>query len=472
MLRLCRQTLEKVRTRRRFVISGILKTLREGSAQDRGIREKSAAFSQKYGADYLDIVARNGWTSPGHMFDEIGEIFSYNKHLFLVGTHWRVRDLSRRLAFLGIDIESFCVANPDEQDIEWLSICTAYGYTVILSYDDPTIANAVMKRMVEKKNHYKNINIFLDSDFVGDLICFPDIYLPIFSLYAADKVYSQHNCVLVTLKCNLNCKLCLNYTPYIKQQRHFQLEELKHTIDAYFTHIDHVGLLQLSGGEPLLYPYLQDILEYILENYKQKITVLCFVTNGTIVPKEGFLQFCKDNDIMIFLDDYRDEVKMSTMKFDMIYKKLVEKDIEFMVIKSEYFINTFPPSRKNLDMDIKRLQEKYRLCNPGMQNIRNGKMISCVCEAFAVNAELMPDAPEDWFDLRVMADDPLGRNKMVEYRLGFNKKGYLEWCKYCNGHLKINEIRGPAAEQAAGKLEWDIRKPYFLEDGKRDDICL
>lgn len=444
----------------------MLAALEAASAQvapDPELLGRMRAFSRKYGTAYLPAMLARGWCEPGHMFDEIGEIFSANNKLFLVGTHADVERLTRKLAFIGVEIESMSLSRPCKRDLAWLAGRAAAGCTVIIGYEDAELGSLVMDRICQYGKHFRNVNIFHESDFIDGYVTGPEVYCGIFSVYASDKVYIPHNNILVTTVCNLNCEYCLNYTPYNKNPKHFELDELKKNIDIYFSKIDRVGLFQLSGGEPLLYPYLKEILEYILNKYKEKIDILNLVTNGTIVPDDEFLKFCKHNDIFIYLDDYTNVVINIKQKFSQTIKKFNESGVKYCHLKVPEFFITFPPIRMNFNLDGLKLQEKFRKCYIGVQNIRDGKICSCTYHAFAVNAGLIPDASDNWFDMTQMGDGILDKRKLVEFRLRFNQKGYVDWCRYCNGHISINPLRSPAAKQAKGRLDWDINNPTFLD---------
>lgn len=429
---------------------------------------KMYTFSKKYKYQYLHTILKKGWQKPGHMFDELGEIFSVNRTILLIGDVNDVERATKKLEFIGVEIESMCVSRPKAKDIVWITDHTHSGYTVVIVYKNIALANMVMEGILQRGRHFINVNVFLESDFIGDLASLPKIYLGIFAVYTTGKVYLIHNNMLTTTICNLNCEYCLNYTPYDKHPQHFPLEELKHSTDIYFSHIDRVGLFELTGGEPMLYPHLREILEYIANHYREKIGILAFVTNGSVVPDDDFLDFCKREKIFVFLDNYIKALPRIQSTFTETLHKLEKYGIAYMTPEVASFVKSFPPLRANFGLSEVELQHKYRSCHIGVQNLRDGKLCSCTYHAFAVNAGLIPDASENWFDMAQMTDDILDKRKLVEFRFGFNQKGYVDWCQYCNGHITINSLRAPAARQAKGRLTWDRNNPTFLDDEGAD----
>lgn len=451
---------EKIK-RAQMVIS--LAANRKNKTPDGALQQKMRAFSEKYGERYLAAMLERGWCDPGHMFDELGEIFSVNNKLFFIGTNADAERLTKKLSFIGVEIESLSIDHPTPFDMKWVANHAAAGYTVIIGYEDTELANILLNMICNHGKHYPNINIFLESDFIGGYVTGPDVYCGIFAIYTAGKVYLPHNNVLVTTICNLNCEHCLNFTPYNKHPRHFTIDEIKESLDIYFTHIDRVGLFQLSGGEPLLYPHLTEILKYIVDKYEDKIGILNLVTNGTVVPDDSFLEFCVANNIFIYLDDYTAQVPQIKNKFSQTERMFEEIGVEYCKLQVPEFFISFPPKRANLHLNDAQLKQKFKKCYIGVQNVRDGKLCSCTYHAFAVNAGLIPDAPENWFDMKTMTNSILDKKKLVEFRLRFNKKGYVDWCRYCNGHISINPMRAPAAQQAKGILEWDSNSPTFID---------
>lgn len=429
--------------------------------------EQMRAFSQKYGRNYVPIMREQGWTKPGHMFDELGAIFQKNSKLYLLGTAEDTARLRGKLAFIGVPMEETAM-QPDKllasPELARISEKTAVGYTVIIGYQEPGKPEAVAQALLASGKHFLDVNLFYEVNFVGIADDTGD-YCGIFAVYTNEKVYLKHQNILVTTVCNLNCEYCLNYNPYNKHQRHFTLEELKRSAEIYFTHIDRVSFFELTGGEPMLCPHLKDIVQFISENYRDKIDRFSVVTNGTVDPSEELLEVLKKNNVMVIVDDYSEAVPKVTKSVERLAGKLKDHGIQSDVLpKIREFLKTFPPQKSNMDLSVEQLQDKYRKCTLLFQNLRDGKLCSCTYFAFAVNAGLIPNNDSEWFDMTMMSNSSLDKKKLVEFRCGFNKKGYTEWCRYCNGLQKINNITAPAAEQVKGHLDWDIEHPTFLDE--------
>lgn len=92
--------------------------------------------------------------------------------------------------------------------------------------------------------------------------------------------------VILTRNCNLRCKFCYAKGAGYRESEVVSYENLKKIVD--FCCDAKVKYIFFTGGEPLLYPYLNDILVYIKE--KEHPITTAIATNGILL--ENF-QFCK-----------------------------------------------------------------------------------------------------------------------------------------------------------------------------------
>jgi MoaA/NifB/PqqE/SkfB family radical SAM enzyme len=85
----------------------------------------------------------------------------------------------------------------------------------------------------------------------------------------------------LTEKCNLNCTMCYERKSMVYKKEQFVLDitRTKEIIDECSVFTPHY---ELFGGEPLMYPYLDELLEYI---YKKNSRV-DIPTNGTLLSEK------------------------------------------------------------------------------------------------------------------------------------------------------------------------------------------
>jgi sulfatase maturation enzyme AslB (radical SAM superfamily) len=111
--------------------------------------------------------------------------------------------------------------------------------------------------------------------------------------------------VLVTSKCSLKCKLCATYAPYNLNPRNYAYENLTRGVDCFFNTISNqIDKFTISGGEPLLYPQLHELIDFF-SKYIDRINLFEIITNGTIIPSRQILRSLAFSDkVSIMIDNY------------------------------------------------------------------------------------------------------------------------------------------------------------------------
>lgn len=104
-----------------------------------------------------------------------------------------------------------------------------------------------------------------------------------------DGFKMRQTAIIPSLYCNLNCKLCASAAPCYSKAASTPIDRLLKIIDRYFQVVPYVEKLAVSGGEPLLYPNLPEVLSAIEPHLSQTGSVE-IITNGTIVPSGEVLE--------------------------------------------------------------------------------------------------------------------------------------------------------------------------------------
>ncbi len=121
-----------------------------------------------------------------------------------------------------------------------------------------------------------------------------------------EEIVYERFCFPVTFSCNLSCRLCAEHAPYAKKPYFPKLDEIKRELDALFPLVEHIKKFDITGGEPFLRKDLNDILEFIRQEYSDKIDVVRVTTNGTILPSADFIEAAKKwgQRIYVIVDKY------------------------------------------------------------------------------------------------------------------------------------------------------------------------
>ena len=124
------------------------------------------------------------------------------------------------------------------------------------------------------------------------------------------KLSINYALIEVTRKCNMTCSHCLRGA---RQNKIISTEHLK----KFFSKIDSIGTLIITGGEPSLVPdKIREIIQ-IAKRYKVDIQNFYLVTNGKKVSDQFLLaiielyNYCSENEtsgIRVSNDDYHEMV--------------------------------------------------------------------------------------------------------------------------------------------------------------------
>lgn len=384
------------------------------------------------------------WKNKGHEYDEIGQNFQIGKRLFIYGAGENGAKVYKQVEFLDC-VEGFIDNDIDKQESGYLgkpveSILDFLkrdnnDFIVIIAgslYNSPIFIDQLLRQ-----GYRESQNCFMWNRFI-------DYYLPIYAVYSWDKVYFSSISVLPTSYCNLKCVACLSFTPYAKEKKHRKLEELEMDVDSYFNCVDFTGLFHISEGEPLVYPQLAELITYIGKNYRHKIEEFIITTNGTITPSEQLYEVIFKYGLSMIVDDYSDRVGKKEV-IDKIRVELNNWKIPYTVSKVESWIDLAYLVTENSNMGKIGLEDYYNSCSVPYTSLYDEKVSTCNYGDYAKNAGIIEVDEDDYFSLKNHNES--NKKELVEFRLGYSRKGYSSFCKQCAGFIAINKNIIPVAEQ-------------------------
>lgn len=224
--------------------------------------------------------------------------------------------------------------------------------------------------------------------------------------------------ILPTTVCNMKCKDCSSLFPYFDNPAHMDIKRIIADLELFFSAVDECVRITI-GGEPFLYPDLEELLSYLIN--QPKLSGILTFTNSTITPKEPIVNLLKNKKIEVLISDYGYIEKMSH-----IVSLFEANKIQFSVLADQQWIDMGDTHFRNKDDETRRLE--YLNCEQSllMKAIHDGKMFSCARSARmyslgAYTSEL------DYFDLE-------GRNipSIKESIKGFLYKETADSCNYCD----------------------------------------
>ena len=382
------------------------------------------------------------WLNKGHEFDDVYANILQKKSYYLFGAG----DYGRQFYSVfkdEIKITSYIDNASDKHgtyinglmclSLEQVTLASDIGIIVTMSQ----IARSEPIAQLQSMGLIRNKDYFIIEEFIS-----------IYHVYKYGKVYFSSISFLPSTACNLKCRHCLNFNPFAKHFYVREWEDLIRDVDLFFSCGDHIMLFHVSGGEPMLYSRIADLIEYIDTRYGNRIGTLRTVTNGTVIPSDSIVEKLSRCSVEITVDDYRDAVPQYRQNFDKLLTKLQEYGIKHYVQRVSSWVDLAPERTDYSNFTEEELIRHRDACSQSWQELRDGRLFSCNYAAYAEVAGINGEDVNDSYDLRSYTSDKA--KELVEFRLGFTDKGYSSFCKKCRGFTIYNKNEVLPAGQCAG----------------------
>jgi hypothetical protein len=379
------------------------------------------------------------WNEKGRAFDELGAKLQAIEAVYFFGAGVNGRAAYEKYRHK-IQIRGFIENDPAKQGGVFCGLRVfapgdvrlTDGEAIVITAQ-PLFAREIMAQL-RGRGDSKSVQAFPAQTF-----------FPVFDMYKFGELCLSSISFLVTTVCNLRCKHCLNFTPYIKNPGHRPLEGLKTDLETLFSKIDTLLLLHLSGGEPLLYPDLPALIAYIAQRFGRQLGRLEMTTNGTIVPSEELCVTMRDSGLYLIVDDYRAALPQYGGAYEALLQKLDAFGVAYQPLRADTWIDLAPFETDHVHWTEARLRAHFDACDVDRQEYREGTLYLCNYASYADFAGIQPARPGEYLSFSDLG--PQDRRALMEFRLGYSEKGYTEFCKRCSGYNNNpNAVR--AAEQA------------------------
>ena len=226
--------------------------------------------------------------------------------------------------------------------------------------------------------------------------------------------------------CNLNCSGCEHFSSIapVKFPDILSFEsDFKRLAELFDKEVE---IIYLIGGEPLLNPNINRILNTVRTYFKPPIPIY-LLTNGILLPKQNaeFWEICKKNDIFVSITKY--PIKLD---FDKIQKTANEYGVALEFFGSSGY-RTKTMRKKLLDLSGKQnIKQNFKLCYMPNECIQlyNGKIYTCATVPYIdfFNEKFEQDldvSPDDYIDIYKAKN----RDEIFEF---LNKP--IPFCRYCD----------------------------------------
>lgn len=302
-------------------------------------------------------------------------------------------------------------------------------------------------KIIVASGAYTEIRDYLEKEGLREQKDFCDSRFLMGSYFAVtqNKVYLYRTDFSITERCNLRCKKCNMLMPYYKDPKHKPLEVLKDDVDAYFQWVDYVQLFNILGGEPFLYPQVEEITEYICDTYGDRIGRIEFFTNGLPKLTESMLKLMQRYGIHVQVSDYRHGIPAVAKRVDDFMDKLKKNHIPYRRNIDNKWLDFGFPDYTNGTISEMNLTNFFDRCYSPFRGLCNKRLYYCHLNTSAVCAGLFKDDSNDYFDMEVF--DEARKMDLVRFDLGYTQKGYITYCRKCKGCFAVNDEYTKVAEQ-------------------------
>lgn len=221
--------------------------------------------------------------------------------------------------------------------------------------------------------------------------------------------------IVLTTMCNLKCENCIALTPYYKKPYHVSSSVIYEAFDKLSDVVDEITCVELLGGEPFMYPDLENVVKHILLN--QKVKILQITTNG-IAPIKKDISFLSNERIQVRISDYS-----ISECIDGFITKLNQMGVNYLVQKDIRWKPVGNLKRRN--KSIRKLEDEYNLCFEGLncKTVLNGKLFSCTFSSRLYDLNYSSEI--EYIDL-------LNENVTWSYILDFFTQTFSNGCRYCS----------------------------------------
>lgn len=295
------------------------------------------------------------------------------------------------------------------------------GRTIVVA------ANEANEDEISRQLQENNCKYYLSGIFLHKI-------LPLLLFRKKDLLFMNLAQICVTERCTLRCADCAHGCWAVDRNANdMKLEEVYISADLFFSKIDYIHEFVLIGGEPLLYKYLKEAVEYIGEKYRDKIGTFSITTNGTITPDRALLDCCKRHKVFFRISNYVKAIPALQGQYDKLDRILSEAGVDYYLGKAEEVWWDYGFSDTLQEESAEHLIQKFDQCMTPCREMRNGKLYYCVMARTVSDNLGYHIGEDDFLDLESLPEGDLGRRILLEYNLGYSEKGYLEMCAKCRG---------------------------------------
>ncbi len=186
----------------------------------------------------------------------------------------------------------------------------------------------------------------------------------------------------ITTTCNLKCKNCTNYIPYLSRenQRTISFSDFRTYLENLLSNAHRLESLLLLGGEPLLHKELPQMLDFALQN--PKIGSVYITTNGTIYFSEAlravFEKHKGSKKLWIWVSNYTANPRLAKRlkSYDLV-AYLKANDMNYIFIDDNVWGEAQPPTYREFSRTDAENSAYFLACNTPCVSVYGDELSIC-----------------------------------------------------------------------------------------------
>ncbi len=232
--------------------------------------------------------------------------------------------------------------------------------------------------------------------------------------------------VCMTTRCDLRCKGCGSLMPLYKHPQDVEIELILHSLERFFNVVDRVFRVNVIGGEPFLYPHMDQVISYL--NARPEVVKVYVPTNGTVMPENPALYEALRNP--------KNHVRIShyeayDKKSGVLLQRLKDEGIDHSV--KQFSADTFQwydfGQYEKRNRTEEELEKQYYECAVEWMSLYRGRLYPCPRAAHSIDLGMQP-ADGNYIEI---ADDTIPLEEMKRQLENFvYEKKYYPCCDRCD----------------------------------------
>jgi len=250
--------------------------------------------------------------------------------------------------------------------------------------------------------------------------------------------------------CSLKCEHCIEGIPYVpRDKRTFvPVDTVKKDIGKLAEACDYIVRLDFCGGEPFLYPSLEEILDFSLA--VGKIGYFYVITNGTVVPNDALCSVLRHPRIKVVISDYTGQLNPKLEEnIVKTAQKLNQNSVSFEQRKHMVWsdMNSFKPR----GLSSEQMENAYKACLfVNSRRLHEGVLYPCLHYFSGVQTGELASDPQECLRIHDIPEEQLS-GAIHNYL----KRPFVSACDRCMAPFDAPEV--PAAEQMKEGIPRDAR---------------